>query len=109
MSPPNRMRHLQKDLILLPATAPRNSCSRRSSAWRPGAAFRRHHDASGRLAFLVVVLFHAAVPSLAQSPYSLCPGNWTYYYDSAGIEGHDSCVQVYSGLLTYSAATTACR
>ena len=39
---------------------------------------------------------------------SLCPSGWAYYYDSVGIEGHDSCVWLSSTTTTITVANAAC-
>ena len=64
---------------------------------------------------------HSMTPSLSPSSslsptasaygpqFSLCPSGWTYFYDSAGIEGHDSCVWLSSGSALWSDAVIACN
>ena len=54
-----------------------------------------------RLLIATAVLVPAVVGS-ATAQISLCPAGWAYYYDSAGVEGHDSCVWL-------SGVSTACR
>ena len=55
----------------------------------------------------------SASPTVSAYGYqiSLCPSDWTYYYDIAGIEGHDSCVMQTAGSPTvnWTRALTACR
>ena len=40
---------------------------------------------------------------------SLCPNGWTYYYDSAGVEGRDSCVLLPNAMVPWTSAAAACR
>ena len=39
----------------------------------------------------------------------LCPTGWTYYNDSSGVEGHDSCVLLSSAGVPWTSAAAACR
>ena len=59
-------------------------------------------------AVLLASIVCAAVAGVsAQLP--LCPGGWTYYYDSSGVEGHDSCVWLSSTMAAWADASSICR
>ena len=49
----------------------------------------------------------SCVTGSAQLP--LCPSGWTYYYDSSGVEGHDSCVWLSSTTAVWAQANSTCR
>ena len=57
----------------------------------------------------LVVLVWAAGATCGSAQLSLCPSGWTYYYDSSGIEGHDSCLWLSSTTALWAQANTACR
>ena len=51
-------------------------------------------------------------PTPTVSPTTVCPltgsAAWHLYRDTSGAEGHDSCVYVYAGDITFDAALAAC-
>ena len=57
----------------------------------------------------VIIFLIAAVVGHGTAQISLCPAGWTHYYDSAGVEGHDSCVWLSDGSMAWAQAATACR
>ena len=62
-----------------------------------------------RLLTIAATLLVSAVVGSAAAQISLCPAGWTYYYDSAGVEGHDSCVWLSDASTAWTQAATACR
>ena len=85
-------------------------CDRTSpSASGRAMATARRGRASGT-SLMVAAAFALLVTSVRVSAQlSLCPSNWTYYYDSAGVEGHDSCVWLSNVTATWSQGLANCR
>lgn len=70
----------------------------------PPARTQRYRHRSPVLAAISLCLLYLVGLSAAQ-----CPSGWTYYRDSSGIEGHDSCVVgYYWASVVWSVANTSC-
>ena len=68
---------------------------------------------SSRTAVASVTSTVTLSPSTSASPYGAqlarCPGGWMYYFDTAGVEGHDSCVSLVSSAgKTWTSHSSAC-
>ena len=74
--------------VVLTGCRPSASCKSTSRTARP--AVDAHAARQGSNVLLAPVVW--AVVASCVSALSLCPSSWTYYYDSSGVEGHDSCV-----------------
>ena len=85
------------------------TCCRRTAVPRQTrAATVVGRRARGLLTFAVSVVAAASL-CLPCTVRAQCSAGWIYYYDAAGIEGHDSCVWLSGAVVLWTSATAACR